>query len=116
MNKTIKIIVILFPVILIGAYFYGLTFGYPSAPSFLPTCPPNCEGVSEVVIIHCPVGFAEGILFAEPIGGGHSEQKACFLIDNDPFDLSTHVTLFCGDTYVDAQGMVLTATCSVIVP
>jgi hypothetical protein len=114
MDKKLKFILILFPVILVSAYFYSISI-YAIDPldvlaNNIPTCPPQCAGVTEFFIISCPDGFNE---ITSPTGTPpSSENTACV---RDSANESTEVVLHCGDEYVE-QGMVETVECSTVIP
>lgn len=112
MNRNLKFILILFPVILVGAYIYGLEYSQSPLP-FLQTCPPQCEGVSAITIISCPEGFTEVFEAQLTSPQNNSKEKVCV---GEEVQFEDTEILRCGDEYVDAQGMVETVECSVIVP
>lgn len=110
MDKKLKFILILFPVILVSAYFYSISiYAIDPITPLLPFCPPNCEGVSGVFMIDCPVGFNA----VTEVGTMASEENTACV--RSTANESTEVVLHCGDEFVE-QGMVETISCSMVIP
>lgn len=101
MDSKLKFILILFPIILIGAYFYGLQFETIITGSVVG------ESIGESQFtIDCPEGFNE---ITSPISEvPSSENTACVRDSANETDI---VTLHCGDEF-EEQGTVETVTCS----
>jgi hypothetical protein len=110
MDKPLKIILILFPLVLVSAYFYSISiYAIDPITPLLPFCPPNCEGVSATFMINCPVGFNA----VTDVGTIPSEENTACV--RSSANETTEVVLHCGDEFVE-QGMVETVSCGMIIP
>ncbi len=109
MDRNLKFILILFPVILVSAYIYGLTWDpftndVLDGSDFAPT------NQGSITTIFCPTGYSEG--HVDFFGENTFEAiPSCFsnIISNP---LNPDAVLLCGDSFVDAEGMVLTVQCT----
>ena len=104
MDNKLKFILIIFPIILIGAYFYGLDFETFVTGSVVG------ESSFELFIIDCPEGFIE---ITSPISEvPSSENTACV---RDTANEQTDIVLHCGDEF-EENGMVETISCRTVEP
>ncbi|GEM_PF-3959524 len=104
MDRNLKFILILFPIILVGAYFYGLSSEEIVGGLIIVQPSP-----SQLFVIDCPVGFNE----ITPTGIIPNEKDTVCVRNSANEELE--VVLHCGDEFV-TLGMVETVTCSMVVP
>ncbi len=104
MDRNLKFILILFPIILIGAYFYGLSFDNIVTGSVIGVSPSI-----ELFIINCPDGYNE----ITDVGKIPSDENTACV--RDSANLQTEVVLHCGDEF-EEQGMIETVECTMVIP
>lgn len=107
MDRKLKFILILFPVILVGTYIYSLWDPY--ANDVLDGSKITGSTQSNIILLSCPVGYIEGHVDSfEPFVA----TPVCFSTTiSNPFD--DLAILSCGDSIVDQQGMVQTVECTI---
>ncbi|GEM_PF-4484678 len=123
MNKTLKIILLLFPVILISVYFYSLSADSPFSPfsEFNDEVFIDIDGVSTNTDriglvggtqIICPERYTpistNGIITLSSGEQVITQVPICIA------GTDIHSVLECGDTIVDSNGMVQQVRCTVI--